>query len=112
MTPYLEPRQMSLLPWQPPLVTKPQAARVIVPDHGAPPTDGELDEMQSTIAERLAAYQDRLALFSEVDPPLPVRWDNWREAGDRAKRRARFVRAALKELGAARDRFRRALCAR
>lgn len=72
-------------------------------------------EMQRRAAARdaaLAAWQARLREFDRLDPPLPVRWSNYREARARGRRKATFLAQAKAALDAARAHYRDGLCAR
>lgn len=55
-------------------------------------------------------YQAAYAAFDQLDPALPVRWDNWREANAREQRKRDFLRPWMRNLNRARARTRDIIC--
>lgn len=74
--------------------------------------DREMQRRAATRDAALAAWQARLREFDRIDPPLPVRWGNYREARARTKRQTAFLARARAALDAARAHYRDGLCAR
>lgn len=89
-------------------------ARVILPDwYGDPvPDDAEMEARAAARDEALAAYQKASRDFDAAEPPLPYRWDNWREAEAREKRKKAAIKPAVDRLDAAREAFARGNCLR
>ena len=89
-------------------------ARIIRPARlGMPsPTKAELSRAAEARDAALAEWQRATAEFDAMDPPLPVRWDNWREANTREKRKREATADAAAALDAARTNFRTLLCRR
>ena len=55
-------------------------------------------------------YRAAFAAFDAQDPPLPVKWENWREVTAREKRKQDFIRDSLIALQRARSRTRDIIC--
>ncbi len=55
-------------------------------------------------------YRAAFAAFDQMEPPLPVRWDNWRQANEREKRKNVFLSPVKRNLGRARARTRDIIC--
>ena len=72
--------------------------------------DPELARARAATAQALEAWQEAGRRFDLADPELPVRWDNWREAKAREKRRKAFLKDAARRLDEARQRARDIIC--
>lgn len=55
-------------------------------------------------------YQAADAEFDRQHPPLPLRWENWREATEREKRKKEFLAPSMRNLDRARARTRDIIC--
>lgn len=75
-----------------------------------PPTEAELTRAAEARDTALAEWQRASAEFDALEPPLPVRWDNWREAKAREKRKRAATADAAAALEAARANFRLLIC--
>lgn len=77
-----------------------------------PPDDAEMERRARERDEALTEYQRQFAEFDRTDPPLPVRWDNWREAKARDQRCRAALRDVCQRLDHARKQYRRGICQR
>lgn len=74
------------------------------------PTPAELETGARERDAALKAWQRAGARFDRLEPPLPVRWDNWREAQARDARKRAFRAREAAALESAREHYRDLLC--